>query len=193
MSIKPTKRDLHSQETKRRIVEAAKELFAEYGFESVGVKDIAEKAGVTTGALYYHFKNKDDIFIAVFSDNNELFLKSAEEFKTSTDPMGDLIEFLSETMVKRVEDDGEDFTRYRVLRHFDFSHPSDFDTCLYQLVHRGIELGCFKEGLSEEELADSFAAVYRGAIYQLMMSAREVDARQLIRQRLRLLIEGVGK
>ena len=51
MAIKPTKRELHSQETRQRIVEAASELFNEYGFDQTNVKDIRERAGVATGEM----------------------------------------------------------------------------------------------------------------------------------------------
>ena len=145
MAIKPTKREL-------RIATAAKELFGEYGFEPVSVKDIAERAGVTTGALYYHFKNKDDLIMAVYGENATLFRELSEKFARSEDPLGDIVEFLGETMVKRIEDDGFEFTRYRVLRFYDYNHSTEFDDCFDVLVRRGLELGCFREGLGRTSL-----------------------------------------
>ncbi|HIS40201.1 MAG TPA: TetR/AcrR family transcriptional regulator [Candidatus Aphodovivens avistercoris] len=193
MAIKPTKRELQTQETKRRIATAAKELFGEYGFEPVSVKDIAERAGVTTGALYYHFKNKDDLIMAVYGENATLFRELSEKFARSEDPLGDIVEFLGETMVKRIEDDGFEFTRYRVLRFYDYNHSTEFDDCFDVLVRRGLELGCFREGLGEDELVDCLTAIYRGAVYQYVVSIPEVDLRALVKRRLRMTIEGIAR
>lgn len=48
--------------TKERILESALFLFAEKGYEGVGVDQIAEKAGLRGPSLYNHFKGKEDIF-----------------------------------------------------------------------------------------------------------------------------------
>lgn len=52
-------------ETRNRILEAAVEVFLEKGVSQAGLEVIAEKAGVTRGAVYWHFKNKADIFEAL--------------------------------------------------------------------------------------------------------------------------------
>lgn len=50
-----------SEATKQRLSEISYQLFKEQGFAQVGVRDIAAKAGMTTGAFYYYFKSKADI------------------------------------------------------------------------------------------------------------------------------------
>lgn len=47
------------------VVEAAAELFARKGFEGVSMRDIARRAGMLSGSLYYHFPSKDDLFAEV--------------------------------------------------------------------------------------------------------------------------------
>ena len=61
-------------ETKRRIIDAAYELFYKGGFARVGVDDIAEAAGVTKRTLYYHFDSKDALVAAVLEVQNALML-----------------------------------------------------------------------------------------------------------------------
>ena len=46
--------------TKNRILECAKDEFLNKGFEKAQVAEIAEAANVTTGAIYRHFKNKEE-------------------------------------------------------------------------------------------------------------------------------------
>ena len=50
------------EETRAALLKAATEEFAEYGFEKSSLRRICTRAGVTTGALYASFKDKDDLF-----------------------------------------------------------------------------------------------------------------------------------
>ncbi len=56
-----------SGETKRGLVVSATEEFAEYGYEGASLRQICSKAGVTTGALYFFFDSKEDLFKSVIS------------------------------------------------------------------------------------------------------------------------------
>jgi AcrR family transcriptional regulator len=51
--------------TRERILEAAERLFAEHGFDSVSMPDIAQASGITAGAIYKHFDGKADLFFEV--------------------------------------------------------------------------------------------------------------------------------
>jgi AcrR family transcriptional regulator len=53
-------------ETRQRILNAAITLFQERGFAGSSIRDLAERAGVTTAAMYYYFDGKDQILEALF-------------------------------------------------------------------------------------------------------------------------------
>lgn len=57
-------------ETRQKLLEAAAELFAANGYLETTPKNIAEAAGLTTGALYYHFKSKEDIADAIIEQGS---------------------------------------------------------------------------------------------------------------------------
>ena len=59
-----TKED--KEKTHRALLGAAAELFTTVGVEACTLNAIAEKAGVTRGAFYWHFKNKEDILKALW-------------------------------------------------------------------------------------------------------------------------------
>ncbi|MGA2109148.1 MAG: TetR/AcrR family transcriptional regulator [Syntrophorhabdales bacterium] len=52
--------------TKQRIIEAAEELFSKNGFHATSVSQITKKAHVNKAALYYHFKDKNDLILSLF-------------------------------------------------------------------------------------------------------------------------------
>ena len=65
MSIMPWSKG-HKEETRERIVQAAADAFRERGIDGVAVADIMNRAGLTHGGFYAHFKSKDDLVKAAF-------------------------------------------------------------------------------------------------------------------------------
>lgn len=68
-------RNKYPEITVEKILEAAKKLFLEKGYENTTIQDIVnELGGLTKGAIYHHFRTKEDIICALsdkmFSDNN---------------------------------------------------------------------------------------------------------------------------
>jgi hypothetical protein len=61
-----------SEATRRRILDAAYQLFYQRGFARVGVDEVAELAGITKRTLDYHFESKDDLLAAVLQLQHEL-------------------------------------------------------------------------------------------------------------------------
>jgi AcrR family transcriptional regulator len=55
-----------AEETGRRILDSALELFRLEGFDTATMRDIARKAGVATGAAYYYYPSKDAIVMAFY-------------------------------------------------------------------------------------------------------------------------------
>ncbi|MBV8429752.1 MAG: TetR/AcrR family transcriptional regulator [Solirubrobacterales bacterium] len=63
---RPRTKAAQREATVRALVSAARELFAERGYAGVGTEEIVQRAGVTRGALYHHFKGgKEELFRAV--------------------------------------------------------------------------------------------------------------------------------
>ena len=52
---------------KEALLDVAYDLFVQRSYADVSMQEIAEAAGMTKGAPYYHFKNKDDLFLQVFT------------------------------------------------------------------------------------------------------------------------------
>jgi AcrR family transcriptional regulator len=53
------------ERTRAALLEAARELVREQGYERTTIEKVARRAGMTTGAIYGNFKNRDELFIAL--------------------------------------------------------------------------------------------------------------------------------
>ena len=60
-----------AEDTRRKIYEAAMELFRDKGFEETTMRDIAAKAGVALGGAYYYYSSKDAIVLAFYREMQE--------------------------------------------------------------------------------------------------------------------------
>jgi AcrR family transcriptional regulator len=58
----PTRRALAKQQTRAKVLEAARRLFSEQGYEGATIRDIAAAAGMSTGAVFANFTDKSDLF-----------------------------------------------------------------------------------------------------------------------------------
>ncbi len=52
--------------TKKRLIEAAGEVFAEHGFRAATIREICKRAGASVSAVNYHFRDKEGLYEAVF-------------------------------------------------------------------------------------------------------------------------------
>ncbi len=57
-----------TEQTRRRIMESAEIAFAEKGYDGANMREIAKGAGVNKYMLYYHFKNKEALFLQVLAN-----------------------------------------------------------------------------------------------------------------------------
>lgn len=85
-----------AEETRQSILDAAEQLFYQDGVSRTSLADIAAAAGVTRGAIYWHFENKVDLFQAML-DRISLPLEElaqASESEDEPDPLGHTRELL---------------------------------------------------------------------------------------------------
>jgi AcrR family transcriptional regulator len=56
------------RDTRQALLTAARELFAANGFQATRTEEVVQRAGLTRGALYHHFRDKEDLFRAVYEE-----------------------------------------------------------------------------------------------------------------------------
>lgn len=78
-----------AQETRQHILDVALRLFSQQGVSSTSLGEIAKAAGVTRGAIYWHFKDKSDLFSEIWelSESNIGELELEYQAKFPGDPI----------------------------------------------------------------------------------------------------------
>lgn len=164
-----------SEETRNRILKAAEECFARYGYDSTGVAEICNTAGVSKGALYHHFRSKQAIFVEMFETWMRGFVAEMERvrdtaasipdallrmakmtgliFQTAAGQLPLFIEFLTKAS-RDPETWKATIAPYKFFRKF-----------FTDLIHRGIEEGTMQEA-DPERIAQIIVAYGAGLVMQ---------------------------
>jgi len=71
------------KDTREYIIDEAYKLFLTQSYEAVSISDISKAIGLTKGALYHHFKNKEELFHAVIDKHFPIISMSVDEKNVS--------------------------------------------------------------------------------------------------------------
>jgi AcrR family transcriptional regulator len=157
------------------LIEAAMDLFASYGYRGTSLSRIARAAGVTKGALYWHFADKEEFFVAVarrvLAEWNQAFRARpvardatdyAQAFLRTFGTLADLNEnnpWVSRLLLIITLESHK--IGPRVLRMMRKENLRGFDG-LHKLIRRGITLGALDPALDEQWAATEIFANYLG-------------------------------
>ena len=86
--VRRTRRDENAERTREALLEHARVELTERGYAATSIDAIAAAARMTKGAVYHHFKNKRELFAAVYESlARELDVTIAARMDAATDPM----------------------------------------------------------------------------------------------------------
>ena len=152
-----------ADETRTKLLDAAEEVFFEKGVSRTSLGDIAQRAGATRGAVYWHFKDKVDVFSSMLGRICMPFDEICD------DKYGDLspLERIRQSMLKVFESMDGDERRRKV-----------FETALFKMEYVG-ELEDVREQhiesarLSQEKFAHDLAKAAEEQSVQLPVSPKD--------------------
>ncbi len=81
-------------EKKEQIIAVATQLFSERGFENTPLSLVCEKAKVSKGLIFHHFKSKNDLLREIFSSTTRLIMEMNNQPPEQTAPKAQLVDLL---------------------------------------------------------------------------------------------------
>lgn len=182
-------------ETRQNILRAALDVFYKNGVRQSSLEDVAEAAGVTRGAVYWHFKNKSDVFSALNLELYENFFtklsqSQQETERSNTNPLNELRE-LSVALIMEIATDP---SRRKALTVFlmkcDYSgdlapllqEQNEQNKATVKLMEsffgRAIERGYLPAGSDAPLLAKAFLSYGGGMIQEYLRNPDYVDLKK---------------
>jgi len=78
----PRKKQVRGEYTRLGLLQTAKVLMAEKGYEGVSVNELTQRAGVSVGSFYHHFKDKEDLLVQAIDDDSLVLRQFLREMRT---------------------------------------------------------------------------------------------------------------
>lgn len=150
--------------TRHQLLDAAERMFAEKGVSRTSLLDIAQAAGVSRGAIYWHFKNKADLFNAMM-ERTTLPLEDALHdmgHDPELDPLQELQRAILDTMRKIASDE-------RTRRVFEVA-TLKVEYVDELLAVKARHLQCYVDGVGQMERSLREAALRRAAPLRVSLS-----------------------
>ena len=118
-----------STETRERIIDAGRQLFATHGYDKTTNKEIAEAAGLTTGALYHYFDSKQALFASVLVAQQERVL---DQIRGAANDVHGAIAKLRAVLAQTVQlnSDDPELARFVAIAPIEIDRHEEFQTAL---------------------------------------------------------------
>ncbi|MGB5875140.1 MAG: TetR/AcrR family transcriptional regulator [Bacteroidota bacterium] len=188
--------------TKQKILDAAIQLFSRKGFRSTSLSDLAQATGLTKGALYHHFRNKDALFYAVLE--NLRFLWRERVFRDMLERKSALerLEILFDNHARLIE---ERETFCLVLSSLVMEMDSvnaefmdalreifaDLTALIQRIVEKGQENGEVRRDLDPHLLALNLVGMMEGNSIPWILNRGNVNYQKMSRTQRQILLGGL--
>lgn len=196
--VNVTRREQSAHQTRQMIVDAAIELFIEKGYDEVTVEEVCEKAGVSKGTFYNHFKSKEQAVIEEFMKIDQFYIDSMEKMKKGSTPLEKLLA-LNELALQYIRKQGINIVK--IAYHSEIrpsvkkSIIADGDRPLYKitelLVRDAQENGAIRSDLDSAAISQMFIKCTRGLVYDWCLQNGETDLEEAGRSFRTLFADGV--
>lgn len=165
----------------QRILEAATAVFAEKGFFTSRIADIADRADVADGTVYLYFKNKDEILMTVIHTAFDAFMSLARtELKKLPDPAERLrrlatlhLDAMGSNRNLAVVFQMELRQSTRFLSEFSHHHMVEYLQLVREAIRDGQASGLFRREMSDKYAANCFFGALDEMVTSWVLSGHE--------------------
>ncbi|AHX33531.1 TPA: TetR family transcriptional regulator [Aeromonas dhakensis] len=181
-----------AQQTRCHIMSTALDLFCSHGLAKTSLTDIARAAELTRGAIYWHFKNKEELFVSLWEELCQPLSHQLDACvsELEPDPLGKLRTFLKGVIIKISTEpahqqmftimfnleslEGEAIS----LREHMRSQSSNFFRDLETTLGNAVRLGQLPQGLDLQRAATLLHCTLDGYIINWLHFPERIDLRQ---------------
>jgi AcrR family transcriptional regulator len=191
-----------SAETEAKFLTAGLELFARKGYHGTTINEIALKVGLTKGALYGHFRQKEDLLFRIIEEYKTCFLGELKQAVNAQE--GNALDKLHRAISFNAKFGAEnpDLPAFLATLTAELKADVDFEPCLksvyreYQkfiseLIEQGIRQRLFKKEIAPDLAALIFIATHDGILHQWMLNRYHIDGQQYIRTFRKIFLSGL--
>lgn len=178
-------RQARAEQTRDAIVAGAAEVFDRYGYASANLSDIVAQAGVTKGALYFHFRSKEEIAQAVVEQQHEMSVVPARELLKRDDAAG------LESVIRLSQRLADQLRREIIVRGgirltletgtFQLPMPTPYQEwieIIEQLLRRSVDTQDLDSTVSPRKVAEFLAPAFTGVqlVSQVLTGREDLQA-----------------
>jgi AcrR family transcriptional regulator len=185
------KKDIQSEKTRANIIKAAISLFAKNGFHNTSITEIAELCRLSKGALYWHFKDKEDLLMAVIEQVKEewknVLRKELKRNWSAHEKIHRILDLLVKTTLENKEryvifivliaEFTEVNERYEKVLRDGFMEFFEF---ISQIVKDGKKEGSIHPDINPDLMAVAFMGIWQGTLLQWLLNRNEVKLGDLV-------------
>jgi len=156
-----------NEDTKKRILRAAAEVFSEKSYHTATVTEITERAGVAKGTLYWYFPGKAELFTGMMEDVFFSLFARVEKIKEHPDlPAGERIRKVIEEYLRIFRNPlwGKAFSSNLYELAMEFRHKLEkwgkyFYRLNREVIKKGVTEGLIRDDLDDEKMAFGFIGI----------------------------------
>ena len=190
----------NTEERKSQILDAATKVFAKSGFNKARMDDIVEESGLSKGTLYWYFKSKDDIIIAILKRVLGYEFRKLELIRDSGASARERLEEFVGFMVKDIDrlmpimplfyDFFALGLRQKKVRLVLAELLKMMNDTMAPIIRDGIENGEFRE-VDEEEATLAVGAMLEGTLVVWTYDPDSVDVLKQLKAGMNMLLQGL--
>ena len=174
---KLTRRALAKQRTRERVLSAARQLFSERGYEGATIRDIAQAAGMSTGAVFASFADKSELFDEITTADYEVICAQMGEAARAAATLDEALlgifgvayRFHLEQLPLLRASIAVSWTRSDAAERRNRADIKHIFRLIADVVQRAVDRGELKSGFDGKLLAeitwDVYVANYRRAVF----------------------------
>jgi AcrR family transcriptional regulator len=191
-----------SEERRIKIIESATIVFARQGFANTRMDDVADEAGLSKGLLYWYFKSKEEIIIAIadvlFGVEFRKMQKLSVEGRTARACLEEFLEFFLQdlhSMLKIAPVVYEFYSlafRNATVRKVLHEYLNRFVTALEPIVQHGMDSGEFTTG-SARQVTIAIGSALEGTMLLWAYAPDIVVPEEQLRISMALILDGLEK